>query len=225
MAPQPLNSPLPTAHPTPAARRPAAAVLTAALALLLLACGGQPEPEPGVTFPTRDDLVENDDGLTLLETTGEPYTGPVQDISSSGVLRYFAFYRDGVLHGAEMRFDREGRLRRLNDHHDGEHVRRRDWFENGVMELDAMLKDGSAYGRHTRWFEDGSLRFFCENMMEGLRWDGRVKDIAPDGTVIFDAIFREGQFVSGISPSEELLERLHAMEQEGAEPGADEDSE
>lgn len=191
---------------------PMLATVATLLALWLIGCGSEPEPESVAGFPTRDDVSENDDGITLLAATGEPYTGPVQDISSSGVLRYFAFYRDGKLHGAEMRFDRDGRLRRLNDHHDGEHVRRRDWFENGNMELDAMLRDGSAYGRHTRWFEDGSLRFYCENMMEGLRWDGKVVDIAPDGTVIYDAIFSEGQFVSGISPSEELLERLHAAE-------------
>ena len=88
------------------------------------------------------------------------------------------------------------------DYESGEKIRHREWFENGNREIDAMMKNGVAFGRHLKWFEDGSLRF-SGNFVENLLWDGPMKDIHKDGTVMWDAVFKRGRYVSGKYPPSE----------------------
>ena len=84
----------------------------------------------------------------------------------------------------------------------GRKSRHRTWFENGNREIDAMMRDGIAFGRHLKWFEDGSLRF-SGNFKDNLQWHGHIVDVGEDGTVYWDAIFENGRYVSGIYPAAE----------------------
>jgi len=157
--------------------------------------------KPG--FPKQRDVeIREQDGLTYLKGGTEPYTGVVVDRSKEWQMKYFANYEKGKLHGAEMRWHEGGGMRKMLDYAHGEKVRHREWFENGNREIDAMMKNGEAFGRHLKWFEDGSLRF-SGNFIENLLWDGPVKDIHKDGKVMWDAVFKRGRYVSGIYPPSE----------------------
>ena len=160
-------------------------------------------------YTHRKELETGEDGLVRRQGETEPYTGVVIHGDGERTISYFASYRDGKAHGPQIHYHDNGRIRLILDFEDGEKVRHREWFENGNREMDAMMRDGIAYGRHLRWFEDGSLRFRA-NFLEKLRWDGQVKDVAPDGTVMWDAWFENGKYRSGHYPEEaqeNLLER------------------
>lgn len=154
-------------------------------------------------FPRRGDIeVRGQDDLVYLKGDTEPYTGVVVSRDKLWKMNYFATYEKGKLHGAEMQWYANGGLKKMYDYDRGEKIRHREWFENGNPEIDAMMKNGGAYGKHLKWFEDGSLRF-SGNFIEDLLWDGPVKDIHKDGTVMWDAIFKRGRYVSGKYPPSE----------------------
>ena len=189
--------------------------LLTGIALTLSGCERQADPD--VTspeserkrYPHRKELETGEDGLVRLNGETQPFSGAV--VHGDGVLRvnYFASYEAGQPHGPEIKYHENGRISRILDFHRGEKVRHREWFENGTPKVDAMMKDGIAYGRHLRWYEDGSLRFSA-NFLDDLRWDGPVKDIAEDGKVMWDALFENGKYRSGVYPEEaqeNLMER------------------
>lgn len=154
-------------------------------------------------FPNQTVIeIREQDGLAYLKGETEPYTGVVIGRNKEWQMKYFANYERGKLHGAEMRWYEGGGMKKMLDYERGEKVRHREWFENGNREIDAMMKDGAAFGRHTKWFEDGSLRF-SGNFIEDLLWDGPVKDIHKGGAVMWDAVFKRGRYVSGKYPPSE----------------------
>lgn len=160
-------------------------------------------------YPHRKEMETGDDGLVRLRGESEPYSGVVIHGDGRRAISFFASYQDGKPNGPEIHYHENGRVRMILDFEDGEKIRHRQWFENGNRETDAMMRDGVAYGRHLRWFEDGSIRFSA-HFLEKLRWDGPVKDVAPDGTIMWDAIFKNGKYQSGHYPEEaqeNLLER------------------
>ena len=159
--------------------------------------------------PSPDDVVVGVDGIASLKGREEPYTGTVIQRDKSQKVRYFGFYMDGQLHGAEMRWYPSGLLKRSYDYERGEKIRHREWFENGNRKIDAMMKDGVALGRHVKWFEDGRERF-VGNFLEGLIWHGHIKDVAEDGTVLWDAVFENGRYVSGVYPENEKQNLIDA---------------
>jgi len=154
-------------------------------------------------FPRRSDTETRDqDGLTYLKGEDSPFTGVLISRDKNWQMKYFANYENGQLHGSEIWWHEGGGMKKMLDFERGEKIRHREWFENGNRKIDAMMKDGIAYGRHLRWFEDGSLRF-SGNFVEDLKWDGPVKDIHEDGTVMWDAVFKRGHYVSGKYPPSE----------------------
>ena len=155
-----------------------------------------------MTYLKPDDIEVRDNGLAFLKGEEEPYTGPIMQRDKSRTLRYFGYYMEGQLHGSEMRWYPSRALRRSYDYERGEKIRHREWFENGNQKKDAMMKNNEAYGRHLMWFEDGRKRFEG-NFIEDLMWHGRIKDWKEDGTVLWDAIFEKGKYVSGIYPESE----------------------
>lgn len=160
-------------------------------------------------YPHRKELESGDDGLIRLKGETDPFTGAVVHGDGVSTVNYFASYEGGQPHGPEIKYHENGTISRILDFHHGEKVRHREWFDNGTPEVDAMMKDGIAYGRHLRWFEDGSLRFSA-HFLDKLRWDGPVKDVSTDGKIMWDAVFENGKYRSGIYPEEaqgNLLER------------------
>lgn len=165
--------------------------------------GRAEKPERKSDFPKQRDVeIREQDGLAYLAGKKEPYTGVVIGRNKEWQMKYFANYEKGKLHGAEIRWYEGGGMKKMLDFERGEKIRHREWFENGNREIDAMMKNGEAFGRHTKWFEDGSLRF-SGNFIENLLWDGPVKDIHKDGTVMWDAVFKRGRYVSGKYPPSE----------------------
>lgn len=147
----------------------------------------------------KDIEVRDGDGLAYLQEADKPYSGVVITRNKNWQVKYFANYEEGKLHGVELRWHENGRMKKMLDYEHGEKVRHREWFESGIHKIDAMMKEGEAYGRHVTWFEDGSLRF-SGSFVENLLWDGPVKDIHEDGQVMWDAIFKQGRYVSGKYP-------------------------
>ncbi|MCF6313291.1 MAG: hypothetical protein L3J39_12650 [Verrucomicrobiales bacterium] len=155
------------------------------------------------SFTKRSDLETLGAGaLVYLKGSKLAYTGVVISRDKDWQMGYFANYEGGELHGAEIWWHENGRMKKMLDYEHGEKVRHREWFESGVHKIDAMMKDGKAFGRHVKWFEDGSLRF-SGNFVENLLWDGAVKDVHEDGKVMWDAVFKRGRYVSGVYPPSE----------------------
>jgi len=162
---------------------------------------GNPAEQSG--FLRRSDIeTREQDGLTYLKGGAEPFAGVVISRDKNWQMKYFANYEKGRLHGPEMWWYEDSKMKKMLDYERGEKIRHREWFENGNRKIDAMMKEGKAFGRHLKWFEDGSLRF-SGNFVENLQWDGPVKDIHEDGTVMWDAVFKRGRYMSGKYPPSE----------------------
>lgn len=154
-------------------------------------------------FASRADIeTRKEDALVYLKGEATPFTGVVIGRGDGSQMTYFGNYEGGIQHGPEIWWYEDGVMRKMLDYEHGEKIRHREWFENGKRKIDAMMKDGNAFGLHVKWFEDGSLRF-SGNFVEGLLWDGPVKDIGANGEVLWDAVFKRGRYVSGKYPASE----------------------
>jgi len=153
-------------------------------------------------FTTPQEIIVKDDDLAYREGDDKPFTGAVVTRDKEWRPRYFGYYFEGKLHGPETRWYSDGKLKRIFDYNHGEKTRHREWFENGLPKLDAMTKDGIAYGRHIKYDETGRERFIG-NFGENLQWDGHIRDVGEDGTVLWDADFENGHYIRGIYPESE----------------------
>lgn len=176
-----------------------------AAAFCLAGCGSDepPTPRPSAQkFPSPKRLETGSDGLSRLNGQSEPYTGAAVVADREMRLRYFAYYQQGKLHGPELRYYEDGTLRKQFDYEHGWKVRHREWFPNAQIKIDGTFVKGHAIGPHRTWFEDGRPRWsgaFGEN----LKWEGHIVDHATDGKVMWDALFKDGRYVSGIYPESE----------------------
>ncbi len=153
-------------------------------------------------FPKRGDVETGEDGITRLKGESAPYSGAVVMRTKEWKPIYLATYKDGKLHGPELRYYEDGvTLMRWYDWFEGEKVRHREFYESGQIKIDAMMKDGEAFGKHRKWDEAGLLRF-DGNFIENLLWHGHVTDLNAEGEVLWDAEFDNGRYVSGIYPEE-----------------------
>lgn len=177
----------------------------AALAVCTVTGCGHEEDAPRpvqkkFTSPKR--IETGGDGLTRVIGQTEPYTGAVVVADKDMRLRYFAYYHHGMLHGPQLRYYEDGTLRKQFDFEKGEKVRHREWFANGQKKVDGVFVGGHAIGSHQTWFEDGRPRW-SGTFGENLKWEGHIVDHAPDGKIMWDAIFKNGRYVSGIYPESE----------------------
>lgn len=157
---------------------------------------------PKAGFNKRGDIEVGDDGLARLKSMTTPYSGQIVMRNKQWQIGYLASYQDGKLNGPEIRYFPDGiTLMRWYDWVHGEKVRHRHFYENGHIQIDAMMKNGEAFGSHRTWAEDGLLRF-DGNFAENLQWDGRVRDVNENGEVLWDAIFDHGRYVSGTYPKD-----------------------
>ena len=199
-------------------KTPISSILAGCFVLSLISGCEKPEsPETSeeetrpAGFPRRGDIeISESDGLVRLKGETEPFSGQVVMRNKEWKMGYVATYLDGKLHGPEIRFYPDGvTMKRWFDWVDGEKVRHRDFYEDGQIPRDAMMKDGVAFGPHRRSGEDGLLRF-DGTFTHSLLWHGRIRDKDENGIVLWDAIFERGQYVSGIYPKEleqELIEK------------------
>jgi antitoxin component YwqK of YwqJK toxin-antitoxin module len=162
------------------------------------------------SFPTPKKIESTSaDGLARLTGQEEPYTGPVILRDEAGKMRYYAYYQDGKLHGAEIKYYDDGKIRRQFDYHLGEKIHHREWFPNGNRKIDAEMRDGIGYGSHRTWFEDGRTRW-SGRFVEDLLWQGHIVDYAEDGRLMWDAVFEKGRYLSGVYPEAEQENLLKA---------------
>ncbi len=194
----------------------------------------------GATMPAEDrrkDFVKPEeisvaeDGLAYVMGDAEPFTGASVTRDKDWRPRYFAYYYEGKLHGPEMRWRDDGTLKRIFDYHHGEMNRRREYFENGNLDMDALVKWDSekgkevGFGRHLLWYEDGSVRW-VGSFAAGEQWHGPIEDYAEDGTVLWDAEFDHGRFISGVYPESEKQSLIdNGMLNEDGTPTADSEPE
>ncbi|MCB1234683.1 MAG: hypothetical protein KDM91_06395 [Verrucomicrobiae bacterium] len=187
---------------------PAALWLPLGLGCLMLgaACGKKAAPgadasEPArrKAFPNRGEIGEGPDGLFRLKESEKPYTGAIVNSDKFFNIRYFANYQDGKKHGPEIHYYPSGALYRIQDFSQGVKIHHREWFENGNLKRDAAWRGEHAIGPHRTFFEDGSPRW-SGAFVENLQWDGHVVDYAEDRTLMWDAVFDHGKYVSGHYP-------------------------
>lgn len=175
-------------------------------------------------FVNPKDITVAEDGLAYASGESEPFTGAVVTRDKDWRPRYFAYYYEGKLHGPEMRWREDGTFRRIFDYHHGELNRRREYFENGNIDLDTLVEGGESIGRHLRWFDDGRVRW-QGSFKSGLQWHGPIKDYAEDGTVLWDAEFDHGRYIRGIYPESEKQSLIDGgMLNEDGTPTAGEES-
>ncbi len=177
------------------------------LALSLPSCSdrrpaAKTAPDAPKDFTHPDEITTGPDGIARRQESEAPYTGAAIIRDRDWNLRYFAYYQDGKLHGPEMKFWDNGRVRRNFDYQAGEKVRHREWFENGNPKIDATFASDLERRPHRTWFEDGSPRWSGHFVGE-LQWDGHIVDYAPGGKLMWDAIFDHGRYVSGVYPESE----------------------
>ncbi len=171
-------------------------------------------------FFAESDIGKRDDGLAYAVDAAEPFTGAVVTRDKEWRPRYFAYYYEGKLHGPETRWSDDGKTKRIFDYHFGELTRRREFYGNGKLKLDAMMKGEDAFGRHVRYDEQGKERFIG-NFGEGLAWHGHIYDIDENGKVLWDAEFDHGRFLRGIYPESEKQSLIDAgMLKENGTPNA-----
>jgi hypothetical protein len=220
--------------------RSLAAVSALLCAFLASSCNegdsAQAEKAPAAKrVPSPKKVEVGPDGLARLIGETEPYSGAVMISDESGTrMRYFAQYQAGKLHGPEIRYFDDGSIRRQIDYQKGQKVYHREWFPNGNLQRDATFVDGNAIGPHRTFFEDGRVRW-SGNFIENLLWQGHIIDYAEDGTLMWDAIFDKGKYVSGtypeseqekmisrglVKPEEALYPRKPAAEPAPADPAA-----
>jgi len=156
----------------------------------------------GQVLGHEDELEQRADGLMYVRGAGEPFSGVVLR-ESKGVPRYFASYREGELHGPEVRWSAEGALGRIFDYEFGEKVRDRRYFEDGGRQLDALMFHGKAYGPHRVWHEGGGVAFVGE-MLPEVGFHGNVVIRSAEGALVADCIFSHGKYVTGFLDEGEL---------------------
>jgi antitoxin component YwqK of YwqJK toxin-antitoxin module len=143
-------------------------------------------------------IEKREDGITYVQGTKTRYTGSYLELGKNSVKVEEWNYRDGLLHGANIRFfDQSGEVKRRIDYDKGVRVRKRAWFPNGQIRGDETWVNDQIIGLCTYWFEDGRIRKQM-SFAYGFQPDGHVLEFAEDGTVLFDVIMNAGTYVSGV---------------------------
>ncbi len=169
------------------------------LLLGLTACGIAscgPAAGPRLKATTSVEIVKKTDGLSYAKDADAPYTGEVVTFSQ-GISRVsLEIYQDGKPHGIWQRYWSNGKLKREEKYNLGSMSRQRQWYEDGTLKGDAEMKDGVGFGKITLWWPDGRLRR-TSLIGADLKPHGHVLEYAQDGSVLTDAIFAHGKYVSG----------------------------
>lgn len=118
--------------------------------LLVMMLAVAPPVNSGDTVDS-DDLVQRS-GLWFKKFTNVPYTG-----ATTGKIQ--TTYRDGVRHGAFVRYHENGQLSFEGTYKDGKlHGIVERYNKNGQLWAKLTLKDGKLHGLWVEYFENGQLR-------------------------------------------------------------------
>jgi hypothetical protein len=82
-------------------------------------------------------LEERRDGLTYVQGSDRLYSGSYLQLGRNSSKQEEWTYRDGLLDGANIRFNEvDGAVRRRIDYEKGVRVRKRCWYPNGQLRAD-----------------------------------------------------------------------------------------
>ena len=167
----------------------------------------------GCSPPAKQKLEESvsirldtkEDGLAYAPGSVAPYTGEVVGFTSAGTRQMAEKWESGQSHGIWFKYWSNGQVKREDIHQRGSIIHRRQWYEDGTLKLDAEMKNGLGYGKVRLWWPDGRLR---RSVLLGaeLQPHGHVLEYAEDGTIIADAIFHHGQYISGKIPKDSIAQ-------------------
>jgi antitoxin component YwqK of YwqJK toxin-antitoxin module len=178
-----------------------------ALAVFLPACN--PTPKPAAESVSVQ-VEKRPDGLFYAKGTAEPLSGEVVGFTGSNTRQSVETYEKGRPHGIWKRYWTGGALKREQTWHEGEQIHQRQWYENGTMKEDLQMKQGIGYGQIRLWWPDGRIRRMAF-VGDKLQPHGHVLEYAEDGTVLVDAIFHHGEFVSGLRKEDPLAKGTTAQ--------------
>ena len=164
------------------------------IALAFPSCGPTPGPRPKVS--TSIEILKKTDGLSYTKRSDSPYTGEVVTFTQGLSRQSLEIYQDGKPHGIWQRYWSNGKLKREEKYDHGSMTRQRQWYEDGTLKGDAQMKDGVGFGKIILWWPDGRLRR-TSLIGADLKPHGHVLEYAQDGSVLTDAIFAHGKYVSG----------------------------
>ena len=169
--------------------------LTAAIAAgLLPAC--HPAGPPGGLFVSVK-VEKRADHLTYASGSAAPYTGKVVGFTPGGTRDISQTFLDGKAHGTWLRFWPTGPVKREEIWENGVQTHQRQWYANGSLKEDVPMKNGLANGTVRFWWPDGRVRRMA--FMESPQGPhGQVLEYAEDGTLLVDAIFDHGLYLSGL---------------------------
>lgn len=175
------------------------------LSLLLSACSKNPPPSvrSGPKLEVREGKVHFEPGAT------EPFTGVQRGYDKkTRLLNHECPYEKGLKHGWERRWFKDNPQQMSSQilWVQGERAFYFQWWPNGNLKQLASQHDGSAFGRdsmahgaYVKWFEDGRIKFRA-HYNEDFRWNGKVLDYDDNGTLMWDADFKDGKYVKGYHP-------------------------
>ena len=180
----------------------------AVCAFLFTSCG---QPESNAQHETSSvELEKHADGLAYLKGQSVPYTGQLITFTHGVTRQAVENYVEGRPHGIWLRYWSNGTLKREQKWVHGSHVHQRQWFETGALKEEMEMKDGIAFGQVRLWWQDGRMRrvAFVE---QGLSPHGHVLEYNEDGSVLVDAIFNHGKYLSGLRKEDSLAENITAQ--------------
>ncbi len=173
----------------------AAPLLASCLASLWLSACHRPQASLEATSISIP-LEKRADGLAYPLGGTLPFSGESITFTKNLKRQAVELYQDGRPQGTWTRYWSSGQLKREERWERGSLVHRRQWFETGTLKEDAELRDGIGFGKVRLWWPDGRLRRISW-LGENARPHGHVLEYAEDGTILTDAIFHHGTYLSG----------------------------
>ena len=174
----------------------------------LSSCGPSSTPKVGETRSIQ--LITRPDGLAYALDSSIPYTGEVTIFTAALTRQSVATYQNGLLHGPSRRYWSNGSLKREDRSEAGNLIHQTQWYEDGTMKHDTEMQKGVSFGKIRLWWPDGRLR---RSALVGpsLGLHGHLLEYAEDGSILADAIFHHGQYISGKLPPESVANFITAQ--------------
>lgn len=148
------------------------------------------------------------DGLVYGKNSATPFSGEVIVFTHGTNRQSVETFLEGKPHGLWKRYWSNGTLKREQQWVHGSQTHQRQWYEDGALKEDLRMKDGLGNGLIRLWWPDGRLRRTAF-VGDDLRPHGHALEYAPDGTVIVDAIFDHGTYISGLLKEDALASQTH----------------
>lgn len=170
-------------------------LLTVLAAAGLASCGPSGGTSGQESFSVH--VRKQPDGLVYEQGATTPYTGQVVTFTKAGLRQSMENYLHGRPEGAWERYWPDGTLKREQKFLAGHQILQRQWYEDGALKEEIEMKDGVRFGKLRLWWPDGRLR---RSSLVGsdAKLHGNALEYAQDGTLLTDAIFHHGQYVSGL---------------------------